>query len=113
MRAGSCGRAGDEASNLSVKEEANREKGLSCGPLRRRGMVVRRAVAAPWYDGPTGRCGAVVVCGTGPERRWANEAGPGLAARADGRDWEIARGESSESGATVSAMSWTGAWVGS
>ena len=30
-----------------------------------------------------------------------------------GQDWEIARGESSESEATVSAVGWTGVWVGS
>ena len=31
VQAGSCGHVGDEASILSIKEEANREKGLSCG----------------------------------------------------------------------------------
>ncbi len=30
-----------------------------------------------------------------------------------GQDWEIARAESSESEASVSAVGWTGAWVGS
>jgi hypothetical protein len=85
-----------------------------------------------WYGGPAGRSAAVVVCGTGPERRWASgglladrmvETGrllwanrPSLrqpSARWAGRDPELAAGwwlvGAPYPGHSVSNVCWTGA----